>query len=180
VGSRLTFREYFNVAVPLNDLKEDFSKAYIRAVGAVARCTTENPVSDYDSVDLTIRRPGSHGAVYTTPQVDVQAKCTASPRLEDSYLVFDLPVKNYRELRDPAVLVKKILVVMVVPVEIKDWLDHSESKLLLFRGAYWMSLYDLPPTSNRVSRTIRIPRAQLFDVEALTSIMDRVSDGAYP
>lgn len=48
---------------------------------------------------------------------------------------------------------------------------------MLRRCASWYSLAGLPPSENETSVTVQVPRANLFDAAALTSLMQRINEG---
>lgn len=76
--------------------QEQFSKAYVQAVAAVAGFTHYKPEVDDDSIDagLAARRL----KLSTAPRIEMQLKCTGGEKLAGSELVFDLSVKNYNDL----------------------------------------------------------------------------------
>lgn len=56
---------------------------------------------------------------------------------------------------------------------------HLES-LMLRRSAWWYSLRGLPATTNKESERIKIPRGQVFDVDALSAMVARIRAGGLP
>ncbi len=164
--------------VSLNDLKEHFSKAYVRAVGAAAGFVVDQP-SDYNSADLQIGAPG-YGSTIRAPKLELQVKCTGDQLTDPHTVKYDLRIKNYEDLREPDVLVKRILVVVFVPQRRTRWLQHSEDNLLLRHCGYWRSLYGEPSTTNRATVTVSIPRTNQFTVDALRGIMDRLGRSQLP
>ena len=163
----------------LNAQKEQFSRAYVLAVAAVAGYAWYQPSVDDDSVDLGIARRGGAGTV-RSPRLELQLKCHAAPTPGEPTFGFPLKLKNYDDLRDDRVQVSRILVVVLVPDAPEDWLDHSEAQLALRRCGYWISLRGLPATDNENSVTVTIPRAQPFHVDALRSMMERIGEGGLP
>lgn len=164
----------------INKQKEEFSLAYVRAIAAAAGCGTSTPVPDDHSVDLQLIRRSLYddeSVVISDPQLGIQAKCTAQDLLRDDVLQFPLPVKNYQDLRNPKVCVQRILVVHTVPVELDDWLQHSEDELLLRRCSYWVSLRGRPDTTNTETVTVSIPRQNIFNAKTLLGIMERIEKG---
>lgn len=163
----------------LNEQKQQFSFAYVRAVASVAGYSVSRPDVDDDSVDLTIGQRGGGGTV-RSPKIDVQVKClaTAGPILTD--FPFDLEIKNYDELRYSDFPYPRMLIVVAVPNELNDWLRHSEKELALSHCGYWVSLRGLPEVPNSSTRRISVPRVQHFNVEQLREIMQRVRDGGHP
>lgn len=159
--------------------KQEFSKAYVRAVAATAGYAAQTPEVDDDSVDLTLAVRGGGGTV-RSPKLDLQLKCTSRHLVSDGTVNYPLEIKNYEELRPTDFQVPRVLVVVVVPDDIGQWIAHSEEQLLLRHCGYWYSLRGLPPTQNVSSVTVNIPRAQVFDVAGLTAIMRRISIGGLP
>lgn len=163
----------------INAKKEQFSQAYVQAVAAVAGYVWAKPSVDDDSVDLTLAARGGSGTV-RSPKVDLQLKCHAAPLPADSHFSFPVKIKNYDDLRDEAVLVPRILVVVLVPEDVSEWLNHTEQELALRRSGYWVSLRGRPETTNTGSVTLQIPRIQPFTPVELQAIMQRIGGGGMP
>jgi hypothetical protein len=159
--------------------KEQYSRAYLLAVAAVAGFSWSQPSVDDDSVDLTLHQRGGGGSV-RSPRLDVQLKCKAAPTPTESEFSLSIKLKNYDDLRDPTVLVPRILVVVLVPDDLGDWLAHSEAELALRRCAYWVSLRGLPPSTNKTGQTVTLQRQQTFNVQSLRGIMGRIAGGGLP
>ncbi len=164
----------------LNDLKAEFSHAYVRAVAHAAGYFVQeaNRTFDGDGVDLTILARGA-GGVVRSPRLDVQLKATEDPVSEDPFL-FVLKIKNYDELRSTELQVPRVLVVVVVPQDVGQWVSATERELALRHCGYWVSLRGQPATENSTSVSIRVPRSPCFHVEPLQLIMERVKNGGLP
>ena len=132
-------------------------------------------MSDDDSIDWTLscRLP-------RRPKLDLQVKSTGTPSYSDVGIRYPLKRKNYDELRPTELLVPRLLVLVIVPITPAAWLSASPDALTLHHCAYWASLRGLPPTTNEHSVTIDVPCANLFDTEALTSLMQAISEGGIP
>jgi Domain of unknown function (DUF4365) len=163
----------------LSQRKQEFSKAYVKAVAAVCGYATQVPSVDDDSVDLGLAARGGGGTV-RSPRLDLQLKCTDQDFVRSQTINFPLPVKNYEELRPTDLMVPRILVVVVVPGDLAQWVAHSESELLLRHCGYWFSLRGMPATENEETVTLHIPRGQVFSVPAVTGMMHRISNGEFP
>ena len=166
-------------AMDLNLQKEQFSNAYVRAVAAAAGFQVYKPEPDIDKIDWVIAAPGPRKTV-RSPKVEIQLKCTSREILRAHHLAFFVDSETYDNLRDPNHMVPRILLVVVVPNEVNDWLVHAEENLALHHCGYWFSLRDLPPSDNETGETIHIPRAQQFTVDALTGMMERLGVGGSP
>jgi hypothetical protein len=158
---------------------EDYGEAYVRAVASVAGCGVDRPRVDNDSIDLTFSRRASSGRLRGL-RLEAQLKTTGAEVLGATDVAFPLPMKNYDDLRHPMVLVPRILIVVVVPADSADWMTQGESELCLKKCAYWMSLRDMPAVANVSTRTVRVPRSQVFSPTALESILDRIANGGQP
>lgn len=162
----------------LNAQKEQFSRAYVLAVAAVAGYATYTPSVDDDSIDLGIARKGG-GATVRSPGLEIQLKCTAAAAAWP-VIRFPLQRKNYDDLRDMRVLVPRILTVVLVPDDPGAWLAQSDQEMAMRRCGYWLSVRGMPDTENSISVTVEIPRAQMFSVDSLRRMMDRISQGELP
>jgi hypothetical protein len=163
----------------IDDQKEQVSFAYIRAVAAVAQIAVSEPAVDDDSIDLIFHRKGG-GGVVRSPRLEAQVKCTDSATSTATDVAYPLKLKNYDELRPTNVLVPRILIVVTVPEDLNDWLNHSEQELAIRKCGYWLSLRGEPATTNTTSVTVRMLRSNQFTVAELKGIMQRIGIGQNP
>lgn len=169
----------------VNHQKSEFSVAFIHAVASVAGYAFIGvPQVDDDSVDLTLGANRQHGTRRKAPRLDIQAKCTDGDNGGGDALAFRLPLKNYDDLRDEDVHVPRVLLVLCIPKDAKEWLHESPAETAMRRVAYWLSLRSAPDAAVSVAdepkKTIHVPRVQRFTVEALRSIMTRIGEGGFP
>ena len=162
-----------------NQQKEQFSNAYIRAIAATAGYSVYKPEVDDDSVDWGVTARGGNGT-YKSPKVEMQLKCTSKDILKDGVLSFPLKIKNYDDLRPDNYQVPRILVVVLVPGNVSDWLLQTPTSLALHRCGYWVSLNGKDQVSNTSTVTITIPESQMFSVMELSKMMDRIRQGGQP
>jgi len=145
----------------LNNQKEQFSIAYARAVAAAAGYKIYREEVDDESVDIGVARSGGSGTV-RSPHCDIQLKCTSQNVLTGTSVQFALPLKNYNDLRATDLHVPRILVVLLVPDSVSDWLTQDEQSLCLYRCAYWQTLRGEPPTANITSVTVVIYLVEVY------------------
>lgn len=163
----------------INQQKEQFSKAYIKAVATVAGYAISDAEVDDDSVDVTISQRGGRGSI-RSPKIDAQLKCTSRSIINNGRIAYPLKIKNYNDLRPVNVQVPRILIIVIVPDNVEHWLTHTEEKLSLYHCGYWYSLRGLPETQNEGAVTISFPSTQCLTSEQLKSIMERVGNGGVP
>jgi hypothetical protein len=92
------------------------------------------------------------------------------------HLSFPLKIKNYVDLRGDDFSVARILVVLVVPEAVDEWVVHSNEELLLRRSCYWTSLRTAPEVDNDTQVTVPIPKHQQFNVSTLRTIMQAIGN----
>ncbi|MBF0606482.1 MAG: DUF4365 domain-containing protein [Candidatus Magnetobacterium sp. LHC-1] len=163
----------------MNQQKEQFSIAYARAVVAAAGFICYTYDIDVDSIDIGISGIGGVGTA-KSPKIEIQLKCTARDIMFSDGVRYPLKIKNYNELRGEDYPIPRLLVVVVVPEDINEWLLHSEDELSMRHCGYWMSLRGFPETDNKETITVTLPRTQQFNVNDLCQIMERISNGGLP
>ncbi|WP_256871800.1 DUF4365 domain-containing protein [Nostoc sp. TCL26-01] len=65
----------------------------------------------------------------------------------------------------------------MVPDLQENWLQQSETELCLKRCAYWVSIRGQPPTENQSTVTVYLPQQNIFSVEVLPALMQRIARG---
>ena len=156
----------------VQDREEELSRAYVHAVAARAGYTTVPPGIDRDGIDLGIRAGGP-----MRPGLDLQLKATVNlGEARDEHYHFPLPAKNYELLRIDT-MAPRLLVVLDLPRAEELWLTITPENLVMRRCAYWLSLRGLEERENVSSVTVRIPVANVFNVENLRSLMEQAREG---
>ena len=168
----------------IDQRKEQFSFAYVRAVAAAAGYTVDERSVDDDSVDLLISSRSKLGTI-KSPKLELQAKCLGDGPCVGDEFGYALKLKNYDDLRDPDVQVPRILVVVRVPTDDKQWLTGDDNSLLVRHCGYWYSLRGLPPYTGNAKPenakvTVQLPRGQRFDVDGLRAMMERIGRKELP
>jgi hypothetical protein len=164
----------------INLQKEFFSYAYVRAVAAVAGFSVQEQDRRMDNagIDLTITSP-REAEVVLFPRCDAQVKCSWVINETENFIKYPLPVKNYNVLRNEKALptAPVILIVVLVPREVTDWINISEEKIVMKKCGYWASLKGMPPTTNQETVTVELPRVNLLTPDNLTQIMKKIGKG---
>jgi hypothetical protein len=164
----------------LDQKKEQFSNAFIHAAAGAAGFAISKPSLDEDSIDWTISKRGGGGTL-RSPKLDLQLKSTAATEvLKEKFVHYPLKVKNYEELRHENVQVARILVLVLIPPDLEQWMEQTEEKLTLRSCAYWMSLRGFAPTTHNSTVTVHLPREQRFDAKSLAAIMTRIGNRELP
>ncbi|RBM19223.1 hypothetical protein DI005_16145 [Prauserella sp. PE36] len=161
-----------------NLCKEQISIAYTHAVATAARCKLQDVEIDDHGIDAVLMQTPEDDLLGDV-KVDVQLKCTSGDHLKDDHLAFPLPRHNYDKLRGEKRITPAILIVMVVPAALEEWVAQNEEALTLVKCAYWMSLRGMP-SIDQDNKTVHLPRRNIFDVKSLLAIMKRVADGGQP
>jgi hypothetical protein len=90
-----------------------------------------------------------------------------------------LKKQHYDALRDPHTFNKQILVVLLVPRNLDEWLTQTEEQAVMRRSAYWVNLQGEPPIPSD-EKTVVVPRANVFNAEQLLDILGRIGNGGAP
>jgi hypothetical protein len=110
------------------------------------------------------------------PKIDFQLKATIRLARSSDTFHYPLKLKNYDDLRIDT-QTPRLLVVLDLPREREQWLAVSVNELIIRRAAYWVSLRGAPESKNTTSVTVSIPMANIFDVAALTALMEQSRRG---
>jgi hypothetical protein len=151
----------------LTNHMEQFSLAYVRALAACAGYQVVRPELDDGSIDGIIMSNNGRRA-----RLEFQAKATSTITADGKDIAFQLPIKNYDDLRLDAVLPRILMVLCLPTTTPTDWYEWTPNHLLLKRDAYWVSLKGLPEINGQDSRVVHIPRSQIFNIESLKMLME--------
>lgn len=159
-------------------MMEGLSRAYVRAVVVRAGCTYRDKFERDIGTDAEIcyddrieGKPRETGL-----QLNLQIKATSrESRHSGEHVVMDLEVDQYRKLIAQSPGVRRILIAFDMPSEIERWLHTAHDGLVMRNCAYWRSLEGEPDLANRSTVTVKIPRIQMFNVEAVQEALRRIA-----
>lgn len=158
--------------------QEEISKAYVHAVAAACGFAVGHWSQDHGGVDTTISAERALGrGPYSKPKVDLQLKATTQDVVREAHVTWSLEMAHYDKLRAPA-RVPHLLVVLVLPEDADDSVSHTIDALIIRKCAYWVNMTGMPEVSGQASKTVLIPREQVFSPEGLLQILTLVSEGA--
>lgn len=150
---------------------EQLSLAYIKAVASFCGYNSGKAEVDDDSIDLTISSSAGRKA-----KLDLQLKASGVIDSTGESFSFSLSIKNYNDLRADS-LAPRILVVLCMPPEQTQWIDHSVDQLMIKKCAYWVSLKNQPETQNTTSINVTVPTGNLVSPDGLHSLMQKIERG---
>jgi Domain of unknown function (DUF4365) len=158
---------------------ETLQVGYLHAVAAAARCSIATPSPDRRLDWIALHQSEQHTedneaclkiALKATAQVTTPKSDEFAFRLENAHL-------EYLSRPDPTV--KRILVVMILPKDIRRWIRADKQQLELRHCCYWVNLEGQQP-SGESKTTVKVPAGQIFDDVALCNIMKRIGSGGRP
>jgi len=155
--------------------QECFGDAFLMAVASVAGCATSFRRPDDDSIDWTL----SCG-LPRRPKLDVQMKTTIAETGTEDVISYALKRKNYDDLILTDLVSPRILVLVLLPRDLSNWLALAPAELVLCHCAYWVSVRGKPSSDNETTVTIHVPRVNLFTPESLHTMMDTINEGGAP
>jgi len=159
--------------------KEEISKAYLQAVAARCGFTVSSWSQDGGVVDATIKadEPVGGGA-FANAMVNIQLKCTSRQDvLHDEFVSWSLEREHYDRLRRRAA-VPHLLVVLLLPPQTDQWIEHTPDQIILRRCAWWVRMTEMPADVRDTAHvTVRLPRSQPFSPDQLLGLMGKLSRG---
>lgn len=173
--------EGITTVLTTENIESELSYAYLHAVAAWAgfACEYAGRHSDGGGVDATVKWDGSllgSDSKLTYVVCDVQPKATFQewPESGNSFS-FPLLVPQYDKLRSTRLMNPRILVVLRLPPEQKDWLQVSAEALIAKRCAYWVSLRGAEEVVGQKEKTVYVPTTNLLTPKSLKDIVTTVS-----
>lgn len=155
--------------------KEQFQVGYIRALASCAGLVSGEWTVDNDCIDITLKGIGYPKPYIRNPGIDIQLKATESLRKVGDCFAYDINIRTYDHLRDKDVSYPQYLMVLHLPKNLSDWIDHNGDGITLKNKCYWVSLKGLPESANKTSVTVHIPENQIVTVDVLRGFVDQAS-----
>lgn len=151
-------------------LKEQLSRAYVRAVTVRAGCTymdrlerdvgTDAEIAYVDIVDGKPRE--------TSVQLRFQIKATSQgAKHTETDVVIDLEIEHYRKLTQRSPGVRIVLIVFDMPDDDRRWVETAPDGLVLRNCAYWKALEGEADVANTATVRVKVPRQQQLTVSAV-------------
>lgn len=159
--------------------KELFSYAYIEAISTAVgyECNIKKVIMDNAGIDISVETPGELNKCLS-PKFDAQVKCTSKDCIKDGWVVFNgLQASNYRRLIHPKPYCEQLLIVVIVPKEVDEWIeisDYGSIETLMRTSAFWTSLKDEPDTTNNTI-TVKLPISNRLTPSSLRELMGKIS-----
>ncbi len=162
------------------DIESELSYAYLHAVASAVgiNCQIENRHGDNRCVDVRLTCYGPFEDSYKEEiDLKVQLKATiAEPtETESHFSYFYRGVNQYDFLREETKNQHRVLIVLFLPEDNKEWLNVSTEQLVLKNCAYWVSLRGADICSNNSGTTVYLPKDQLLSPKNLLTIFERLS-----
>ncbi|MEV8639496.1 DUF4365 domain-containing protein, partial [Streptosporangium sp. NPDC051023] len=151
---------------------------YVRMVAAAAGASVKSHATDLDGVDITIASSAEYETFYC-PQFELQLKCTSQSRIfYEDHVAWTMKAGPFRRLTNPKRHIPAYLGILYVPEESDAWMAQDEEQLLVSSRMYWQKATELgTSTDTQDTKTVHLPRSNLFDVEQLRGIMKTIGDG---
>lgn len=158
-------------------VKEELSYAYVHSIATSIGllCETTGHI-DRASVDARIqaRGPVSLDSIFNSPTINIQLKATSHCHIENGKIIFDLPVKNYNDLRAKT-LDPNYLVLLILPEDENEWVHQSTEHIISKKCAYWAGLHGCSETNNTSTVRIKIPELDIFTKDVLKEMIIKAS-----
>ncbi|WP_436777775.1 DUF4365 domain-containing protein [Yinghuangia sp. YIM S09857] len=163
--------------LPMTAREEHFSLAFLRLIVYEAGCSIKAHETDYDGVDVTIVSSAQYDR-WLAPQFELQMKCTTQQDcLKDDHVAWRVKAKPFRKLTAGPRFIPAYLGVLVIPPAPEPWLNVDHERLLTRSRLFWRPASELATTDEvGETRTVHLPRRNLFAREQLLGIMKAIGD----
>lgn len=161
----------------LTDCMEQLQEAYVMSVASTAGCSVTNVTRDMYGVDLELVRsfPPPREEISVKAQLKSTTRIAVSP--DRDYISYQFSKREYLErLSGIRRHSKYILIVMAVNPRQSYWTDSSHDHLRLRHCCYWICL-EGRSVPEAAKPSIRIPKRNIFDANALSVILDKADRG---
>lgn len=152
----------------------DFGEEWVKAVAAGCGYLQGNPsTKDLQRSDVQLTMVGEVSGV-SDPTVQVQVKATEKRMVLEAdgcHAGFSLDRKTYDALRNKNRTVRRVLAVIWVTKNGGHVARQKDGTLLVGHAA-WVSLEELPETTNKTSVMIKVPIANTFDHDGLRRLLE--------
>jgi len=162
------------------DIESELSHAYLHAVASAVgvTCDHTNRHVDNRGIDATLTCWEHFKDSYKEDvdlKVQLKATIKETSNTESHFSYFFKGVKQYDFLREETKCQHRLLVVLFLPSNQKEWLNVNPEQLILKNAAYWVSLRGAEASSNRTGTTVYLPKDQVLTPDNLLAIFGKLS-----
>lgn len=162
----------------LDSRKEDLQFAYLSALCADADIDIERMDHDSDSIDAIIKKMLIIDGKKLRSSIQLQLKCSSSEnncRITEDKVTYDLPVKNYNDLRTEGLPI--LLMLLVLPSD-KNVVQWTERELLIKGTMFFKNLIGYPPTTNTGTVAIQFSKSEnIVTKKKLLQLLEKAGKG---
>ena len=162
----------------LDSRKEDLQFAYLSALCADADIDIERMTHDSDSVDAEIKKVIIIDGEKIRSSIQLQLKCSSSEhncRVTKDNVTYDLPVKNYNDLRRKGLPI--LLMLLVLPSN-ENVVQLTEEELLIKGTMFFKNLIGNSPTTNTGTVAISFSKSEnIVTKEKLLLLLEKAGKG---
>ena len=113
----------------MSNRKEQFNVAYVHAMATQAGLNTGNMRVDNQSIDLDVDGVVPTATKNRFPKISLQLKATSQQVVKNGVIKFPLPRKNYDDLKNDRLIVPRYLIVLLMPEDPMDWIEHHSQHM---------------------------------------------------
>ena len=171
-------RDLVDGQLPMTARQENISLAFVRLVTYQAGCAIKTHDTDYEGVDVTLTSSAEYECFWGA-EFELQLKATTQQRyLTDTHMAWPMHAKPYKKLTRPKRYIPAYLGVLLLPEDADSWLTVDEQRLTAEARMYWQAASAFEPiTEGQGTKTVHLPRSNVFVREQLLGIMKSIGDG---
>lgn len=150
------------------DHKEQLHRGVFQAIVAAAGCTYSSPSVD-EGVDIIVAHKIKDFC--DTRTINFQLKCTQRPITNSGYVVVELSIQRYNDMRYVGKNIPFLLVAQHVVEDQDKWVEFSGPDSVFGVKNYWLNLTGLEErTASSGKVEVRVPTSQVLDDNQLIQL----------
>jgi len=165
-------------SLPLNDMKEELSMAYVHMLSSACGLTVGTWSKDFDCRDVTLSSSVDYSPNLYGPKIDIQLKCTGQESVVRSNSVaWSLDTRAYGKMSKLNRSNPALFCVLVTDADVGLWLRHDREGLLARSHMYWHWGHDLPPIrSAQDHQVVHLGKSNILTPSTLLILMEEASE----
>lgn len=171
-----------NGSLPLSDMKEELSMAYVHMLSSACGLTVGTWSKDFDCRDVTLSSSVDYSPNLYGPKIDIQLKCTGQESVvRANTIAWSLDTRAHSKMSKLNRSNPALLCVLVTQADAGLWLRCDREGLLARSHMYWHWGHELPPVkSEQDHQVVHLEKFNMLTPSALLNLMEEASEWSPP
>lgn len=164
-------------SLPLSDMKEELSMAYIHMLASSTGLTVGTWTKDFDCRDVTLSSSVDYSPNQYGPKIDIQLKASGREDISrPKSIAWSLDTRSYRKLSKRNRSTPSLFCVLRLPDDAGFWLRCDREGMLARSTMYWLWGHEFAPQKpNQKNQTVSIPKHNTLTPSSILELMEVAS-----